>query len=55
MKVQPVNEQCVALIADIHLAFRDYRALEVGLRRAHQPSPDARQNFDGSGLKARSR
>jgi hypothetical protein len=54
MKVQPVNEQCVALIADIHLAFR-HRALEVGLRRAHQPSPDARQNFDGSGLQGRLR
>jgi hypothetical protein len=55
MKVEPANEQCVASIVDIHLAFRHCRALEVGLRRAHQPSPDARQNFDGSGLKGRLR
>jgi len=55
MKVQPVNEQCVALIADIRLVFCHRRALEVGLCRAHQPSPDARQNFDGCGLQGRLR
>ena len=49
MKVQPVNEQCVGLIADIHLAFRHCSA-----RGRSAPRPptfaDARQNFDGSGL-----
>jgi hypothetical protein len=39
MKDEPTNEQCVASVADIRLAFRHCRTLEVGLHRAHQPSP----------------
>jgi len=35
MKGESANEQCVASIADIRLAFRHCRALEVGLHRAY--------------------
>jgi hypothetical protein len=52
MKAQPANEQCVALIADIHLAFRHCRALELGPRRAHRPSPTRDRNLTVTACKA---